>query len=383
MPPKQKRKTKGKPRKRTGPRPNRKPRNTRGAPSRFMMPTMRNLSPGGLAFLKCATAAPDFDATGANGVPDKFSGRTLGRQHTYNTTFGASPNTDTYIVIPPVPGVAYWTTNTTIGGSVDTNSWSTITYTDFTSLFTSTTPTGTNYTANVDKFRFISLCAELQCTMNSMTWSGNITAWRVPMEEITYLAATGVTAGSAEQNIAIGGFKSLNASQVSDVYVSPLNRGVYSCSLNRMPDFPFRDIRTSAITIPNIPTDTGGLLAMPYTGLGTLDALVFRVTVPAGAASQGFVLRTWACVEYAPLPSSALYQYSKLSAPHDEFALELYAYIVKNLPIAVSYFENDSFWQRVLAIIRSVTGAVSHIPGPIGAIASGVGSTVNGIASLF
>jgi len=62
----------------------------------------------GLAFLKCAFAAPDFESDSAAGVPDEYSGRTLTKKHRYISTFTGG-TTDTFFLLLPTPGVAYWT----------------------------------------------------------------------------------------------------------------------------------------------------------------------------------------------------------------------------------------------------------------------------------
>jgi hypothetical protein len=343
-----------------------------------MVPVPRGLTPTGLAFLKCATASPDFYSTGALGVPDLFSGRSLNRQHTIVTGVSCAANADTYFIFPPVPGVSYWTTAVGIGSSTATSNWSSVPFADFTGLFNNTTGVGTAFTQAVDQFRFVSNSAELQCTMNQMTWAGTITAWKQPFRLQSYMSVQSATVGTQELLQTVTGFQSLNISPVSATYSAPVTDGIYSVSMNRQTDFRF-DALIPAGGGSTVPTDTGGSIAYPLTGLGGLESIVVRVTVPAGASAQSFNLRSWACVEYTPLTTSFVYEYSKNSAPYDPLALQLYRKIAEELPIGVPARENGAFWDRILSIIRGVTNLTSFIPGPIGMISRGVRLGAEGI----
>jgi hypothetical protein len=338
----------------------------------------RSLTPTGLAFLKCATASPDFYSTGALGVPDLFSGRSLNRQHTIVASVSCAANSDTYFIFPPVPGVSYWSTTVGIGNPVTTAAWNTTPFADYLGLFSGTSGQGAAFTLNVDQYRFVSNCAELQCTMNQMTWAGTITAWKQPFRLQNYMSVTSTTAGTQEILQTLTGFTSLNISPVSATYSAPVTDGIYSVSMNRQTDFRF-DALIPSQGGSTVPTDSGGSVAYPLPGLGGLESIVIRVSVPAGASAQSFNLRSWACVEYTPLTTSFLYEYSKNSAPYDPLALQLYRQIAEQLPIGVPARENGAFWDRILSIIRGVTNLTSFIPGPIGMISRGVRIGAEGI----
>jgi hypothetical protein len=329
----------------------------------------------GVNFLKCAFAAPDFDASGSSGVPDAYCGRSLLRQHALTSATSFVASSDTYILVLPVPGIAYYTTTVATGLPVATATWSAVQFQDFGSLF-SVAP----QTSNVTSFRCVSLSAEIQPTVNEMTWAGNITTWRQPFRVGTVANLLAPAVGAVEQFVIMTGFQGLSSAPVSQVYSAPFNKGVYMLGGNRQSTFEFSPIYPTALANP-MSTDTGGVIGGPFTGMGTIDGLVMKVSIPTGS-NMSSLFRVWACYEYTPEVSSALYQYSVLSAPPDELALAAYRHIITNLPVAVGYRENANFWQRILALIRGITNATSMIPGPVGAISTGVRGIAEGIASL-
>jgi hypothetical protein len=64
------------------------------------------------------------------------------------------------------------------------------------------------------------------------------------------------------------------------------------------------------------------------------------------------------------------------------FQLERLSAVILQLPVGVSFLENGDFWKRVLGIIKNISGALSVLPGPYGAISSGVNMMATGIDSL-
>lgn len=86
------------------------------------------LTSAGVSFLKCAFAPPDFTSTGVTGIPDNFRGLTLLKKHRYNTTFNCAASNDYYIILPPVPGVAYYSTYVGAGGAIPSTTVFTPTY---------------------------------------------------------------------------------------------------------------------------------------------------------------------------------------------------------------------------------------------------------------
>ncbi len=341
------------------------------------------MSKAGLDFLKCATAAPDFDSSGSSGIPDMYSGRTLSRQHTLNSSISCANGKDTYFIFAPVPGVAYWTTSVNIGASLATAAWTTVTYQDFASLFPTPPASTLNYAVNVNNFRFATLIAELKSTMNQMTWAGTITAFRTRITQEVRLALTSPTAATTESQWILTGFNQLDTPPISDVYSGSVTDGAYTMAFNRDATFTWTPIQVSTAVVPaTISTDVLGSVASPFPGCGNFDSIVYKVSVPSGSSDQSFLLRTWACVEYQALITSALYQYTRLSASYDEAALAAYRKILESVPIAVPSRQNANFWQTVLRIIRGITNVTNLIPGPIGAISNGVRAITDGIAAI-
>lgn len=338
---------------------------------------LARLTPGGQAFIKCVTSAPDFDSTGSRGVPDMYAGRTLPRQHTLNAPINFTGGQDTYIIVPPVPGTSYWTVSVANGVSLAGSAFSEVLYQDFSALFN----TNGAYTQNVSSFRYTALSAELENTSNDMIWAGNITVMRQPIRAPVTVDLTTAALGTPFATRQFTGFNALAAAPVSDVYIAPFNKGCYSVSMNRNAEFNFEPILLQSTPGTPIQNDTGGSVLSHFTGMSDLDSIVIKVSVPTGTSMSG-ILRTWACVEYTPSISSPLYQYSGLSADYDLRALLLYRYLMQNLPIAVGYAENANFWERVLSFIRGVTNVTNALPGPAGAISNGVRMITEGIASF-
>jgi hypothetical protein len=338
---------------------------------------LAGLTPGGVGFIKCVTSAPDFDSSGSRGVPDMYAGRTLPRQHTLNSAIAFAGGSDTYIIVPPVPGTSYWTTAVAIGTSIAGATWTEVLYQDFSSLFN----TNGAYTQNVSSFRYSALTAELESTTNDMNWVGNITVMRQPIRAplIVDLTATALATPFATRTLT--GFNALGAPTVSDVYIAPFNKGAYSVSMNRNAEFNFEPVLLQSTPSLSLANDTGGAVLSHFTGMSDLDSIIIKVSVPGSVTMSG-IIRTWACVEYTPSITSALYQYSGLSADPDYRALMLYRQLMQNLPIAVAYADNATFWQRVLSLIRGITNVTNSLPGPAGVISNGVRAITEGIASI-
>ena len=84
------------------------------------------------------------------------------------------------------------------------------------------------------------------------------------------------------------------------------------------------------------------------------------------------MLKTGQCVEYKPRPDTLLAKAAKLPPPLDQRSLAAYRSVAKSLPLAVPRAQNAGFWDWVKGAVRSISGALSVIPGPVGLIAKGV-----------
>lgn len=335
------------------------------------------VSKPGMEFLKCAFAPPDFNTTQVHGLPDDYQGNSLVKKHKLIQPIALAASTDYYYLLLPVPGIAYYVLSKATGvAPVPADIWVPVPYSDFTSLF------GTSFASQadvVDKFRFISNHIELIPTTNAMQWTGNIQSWKVPVQLAPNNAIVAYT---------IHGLNAVNATNALQ-YTAPFNAGVYACAFNGGAKFDFTQVQENlggATSGAGSITGTG-VLAAPGAGYGipgfdnNFESVVIKISGIGTNVSDTMILKTWACVEYQVLPGNALYEYMTVS-PKDDLAMQLYRKIIQQLPTAVTYYDNDSFWQRVLQIIQSISGVASFAPGPIGRIGKGVSIATSAVREL-
>jgi hypothetical protein len=323
------------------------------------------LTDQGVSFLKCAFAPPDFQANSLGGFPDSYRGPSLVRKHRYvNSTSFAVAN-DYYIILAPVPGVAYFITN--IGANLpipNTQVWTAVLYTDFASMF----GTGQDPSQCVTKFRYISNHIELIPTVNQMTWSGQIQSWKIP------LALELRQGGANTTNLwSITGLDGVNTTMANQ-YTSSYIMGFYGAAYSSNPEVEFQTIIDNTTAVPStIITNDFGQLNSPsgFPGLDNgFESLLLKVSGVVGS-NETAIIKTWACVEYQINPSHVLSEFQTLS-PCDPVAVELYREIILGLPIGVPFDQNDSFWNRVLQIVNQLSGLGVSLPGQWGALSRGV-----------
>jgi hypothetical protein len=137
------------------------------------------MSLAGTNFLKCAFAPPDFNNDPGQGIPDTFEGIVLPRKDVLTQSINFTANSDTYIVIAPTPGVAYWTANVPVGTTLAGATLTAVAMPGFTTLFgTSAQSRATQVTA----FRYASMVAGLYPTSNLMQFAGSINVWKIPLK---------------------------------------------------------------------------------------------------------------------------------------------------------------------------------------------------------
>lgn len=333
------------------------------------------ITQAGLSFLKCAFAPPDFGSTQVQGVPDSYRGMTLLKKHRLVQSTTVVTGTDYYCILAPVPGIAYFLGTTAAGVlPTGTTNWTGVPYTDFSTLFS----TNANATADIiNSFRFISNHIELICMSNQMTWSGSISAFKMPLRLI-------MKPGGLYTITGLQSTVSTNANQ----YTGTMFDGVYSGAYNSSPDFDFVDIIEAQpnARIPDVivaGTDFGQLTsgASGFTGFdNNFESICIRLS--GITSTNSLTIKTWACVEYRALDNSVLYEYQNSSPPEDETAIKLYREIALSLPVGVPVRENSEFWQRVLRIIKGISGFGMSLPGPYGAISGGVNAITSGIQML-
>jgi len=331
----------------------------------------------GLSFLKCAFAPPDFSSNDIAGVPDEFHGTSLTKKHRLISPITLAASQDLYILFLPTPGIAYWTASVVPGAGVTAaTGFNPVYYSDSVTMF------GNASTAAdiVTKFRYVSNHIEIVPTVNQMQWTGNIQCWKAPI-------ATFVREGGANSSdmLSISGIRACTSTNANQ-YTGPFNLGVYSGAYNANAKFDFQPIMEGIGNIPGSLTASDfGFLASAASGFYGLDnefeSIIIKISGVGVNANNTAIVKTWACVEYQCVPGNLLYEFSSLS-PTDAFAIRVYREIINNLPVGVSFTQNDSFWQRVLRIIKAISGGLSVLPGPYGSVATGVNMISSGIESL-
>jgi len=335
------------------------------------------ITQAGMSFLKCAFAPPDFTQTQVQGIPDAYRGQSLLKKHRYNGNTIFTSSSDYYIILAPVPGVAYFTyaTAQNVPPAALTSSWVAVNYSDFSTLF----PSAGQTTDIVNSFRAVSNHIELICTQNQMSWSGSIQAWRLPLRIVI---SSDITSHFVNEYTITGlaGTTSTNSNR----YVGNFFDGFFGGCYNAASTFGFTPILENQTSIPiNVQTsDFGQLAGSNYlTGLANdFDSLVVRIS--GMSANQTAIIRTWACYEYTVNPQASVYEYCTVSPPEDHTALAAYRELALALPLGVPASMNADFWKRVLAILRTITGAAAFLPGPYGTIARGANLITTGISSF-
>lgn len=349
--------------------------------------TSVRVSKDGLSFLKCAFAPPDFASNDVKGVPDNFGGNSLVKKHrlvrAHNFT---TASTDTYVLLLPTPGYAYWTATVTAGTSVLFNTdFTGVPYSDFSSMFNPSGTAGASMADVVNKFRYVSNHIEIVPTTNSMNWSGSVQAFKFPIAMVIR-QNNYVTAGATQNLMSVTGLQSVNATNANQ-YTGPFNLGAYVGAFNTGSQFEFQEIKEFIVQLPSVAYENMGdfgrlVTTGGFTGIdNNFDAVCIKFSGMGTNVLNSCLIKTWSCVEYQVLTGSSLYEYQSVS-PNDPVAIALYRKVVNELPIGVAFTDNDNFWQRVLGIIRRISGAASVLPGPYGLASSGVHSLATAVEQL-
>jgi len=354
---------------------------SRKQPYKMLQNARPRVSAAGMAFLKCAFAPPDFSGSDVKGVPDSFEGKSLVKKHRFISDFTFAAGRDTYFLLLPVPGYAYFTTSVAAGSAIlPTTAFVGVPYSDFNNLFNSAGVPSESCANIVDKFRFVSNHFEMVPTTNAMSWTGNVQTFRFPLS-MFIRQSTATTTGDLWS---VAGLQSINATN-ADQYTGPFNLGCYTAAYNTGNGFAFNSILERVVSVPTTVGlgDFGQLSGLiGFTGLdANFDAVCIKVSGVGSNSLDTCILKTWACVEYQSLVGSSVYEYQTFS-PCDPVALDMYRAIIKELPIGVSFMDNEGFWMRVLNIVRRISGVGAAVPGPYGAIASGVNIASNALYEL-
>lgn len=281
---------------------------------------------------------------------------------------------------------------------------------------------GTQRAVNVNAFRYAALSAELKSTAPLQTANGAIICSKLSVEPsvayktanfATFNIAAGTnpvlvkaTATTASPPIITTSFvdsattpNTLTMSSVLQQYsvptlngleptgVNPLraysghiNDGCYAVATRDDASVDFCPIMENCESLQD--PAMYGALSGTYLGCDAgMQALYFRVDIPQ-AQKYSMRLRIWACVEYLPVVSASIYEYSRFPPARDELALSLYRRYAKEIEIAVPAALNDSAWKRAWEWVKAALGAVSFIPGPVGMVAgaaSGLAAAIDAV----
>lgn len=343
------------------------------------------LTEPGMAFLKCAFASPDFSVDPGKGIPDTHEGRVLAIKDSATAAIDFTAGTDTYIVVAPVPGYAYFTGSAAIG-SVPTNLTG-VPYSTYTTNFgTSGGPT-TNHFSN---FRYASLAAGLYPTSNYMAFAGSVQVWKVDLELAdSYVVMTDTSAVTTHaMSRRVIGLAGVTTLPPRDNYSESFIKGAYTVATDKSGKFCWNNfsVETTYQDVKYGETPETPALVWDGThnliGMGNVEAIVIKISSPTGAVNSA-LLRVWNCLEATPNTNSSLFQFSGLSPRHDPLALAMYTGYKNQLPVAVPAVMNAGSWQKVFEWLKTAFGVGSLLPGPAGQASMGLGMVTNAFEQMF
>jgi hypothetical protein len=354
-----------------------------------MATPLRHLSENGLAFLKCAFAAPDFSVDPGKGIPDRFHGRTLSIKDCNTTSITFTPGKDTYLIFAPVPGYAYFKAEFNNGAPPD-GPYLGEPFPTFQTNFGN----GADVNNKFSKFRYASMNVGLYPTSNMMQFSGSVQCWRVDLNLAETLKQVTTTSPAVSDSSfvlkRIQGLQGVQTLAPRDNYSNSFIKGLYTFAFDKTEDFQWQDF-CSATYYQQVGGANGGGSAQKsleakdastaLTGLGNTNSIVIKVSTPEGAINTA-VLRVWNCIELQPDTNSGLYQYSGVSPELDQLALDLYTNLKMRFPVAMPCDENSKFWETVLRTMNQVFAAGSFLPGPYGIISGGLHTATTALSGL-
>lgn len=311
-------------------------------------------------FLKCAFAPVDFNNEIPGPIPDASGARVVTKRHKAIAPSSTIAGKDTYYIVAPTPGIAAYVAFVDAGTIPNgTTVFNPIPYQD-----TDTLMPDSNCNLNFTSFRHVSNYVEFVPTINATSWSGSITCWKAPMSVYTASDPT-----LSELN-GIAAVQQPNES----MFVAGNNLGLYAFA-TQMGPWTYTPMNSTALTYTSVPPTSPKVQRV--LGWGNLETIIIRIT-----GNFSYSVKIGCCVEYTCGANSALYEYSRLNNDLDINALMMYKQIASRLPVAVNYFENAQFWDRVLQIIKQLSGALSVVPGPVGMTSQGVNLIANAISLM-
>lgn len=342
------------------------------------------------AFLKLATAAPDFENLDSEGIPDDFSGPTFVNKTFEYFTVNAVAGKVTYYVMTPTANIAYQTVsydldaNGNIPFSIDplvmpTLNFKPTMFTETLSMFRGNDGQPNN-TTEVSSGRLMASSAELVSLNNAFTQYGSVATMKSPLKRIP-----------AEVDIIdldilqwhITGVKSLLTPGLgTGCNLAPVRDGSYAVAMNREAEFTFYDTVDGEIDTSQTSAYQTNQRKCEFEGCAPIwdngfDSICFRVVVPSGSSDQAFVLKVWRAWELQPVLNSFVATFAHSSPPLDQPTLRLYHELSRNLPVSVPVRDNPDFWTTMIDVINTTSEVFGDFP-VIGPVIRGV----HGVSSL-
>jgi len=341
------------------------------------------------AFLKIATAAPDFENLDSEGIPDDFSGPTFVNKTFEYFTVNAPAGKVTYYLMTPTANIAYSTVSYDLDStgnipfSDDSKvmpilNWKPTYFTETLSLFAGNQNEDNN-TTEVSSGRLMASSAELVSLNNSFTQYGSVATLKTPLKR------TPLEDNKLDSLLRwhITGARSLLLPGLgTGCNLTPVRDGSYAVAMNREAEFNFYDVVDGETS----DSETSGLQTADrycqFEGCAPIwdngyDSICFRVVVPKATTDQAFVLKVWRAWELQPVLNSFVATLAHSSPPLDPRALRLYHELARNLPVSVPVKDNPDFWTTMLDVINTTSEVFGGLP-RVGPAIRGV----HGIASL-
>lgn len=360
---------------------------------RAMMPQM---SPAGLAFLKCAFAPPDFNNDPGKGIPDSYEGPTLSRKDNLTASIAFTAGKDTFLLFTPTPGIAYWKAEVNVGFFPTTSTnFTPVSYPGTVNIFGPPGATAKGVDDVVNAFRYASLAAGIYPTVNEQQWSGSITLWKIGATP-THTKLVQVVGVIPPVNITTEMIEVAGLDGVLQVpnqnYATGFVDGVFASSTNADADFDFDPVWRGIARLPATGAGSDDTI-MPFNldatgsnvpdiyGWGKMDTIVMRVSTPAAAVNSAIV-KVWSCIEYKPTAGSAFSTFATMSPPLDVIALSEYRRVAREMPLAVKAADNARMWETIKSILGFGIGMATALPGPVGMAAGGVMSIATALKAM-
>jgi len=376
------------------------------------------MSGDGYRFVKCSYGMADSSVDAGRGIPDMFDGRTVMIKDCNTLTVSAPAGKDTYIVKAPVPGYSIFKQSVAVGAQ-PTSLVGTVSNT-YEQNYGNGSPKQNNYS----NFRFASGGIGVYPTMNYMSFNGSISTWKADLHfednlitgvtqvdtgevqtpeytketvggtanvmvstgELTQAVLTSATYDDSIVQRNVAGLQSINPLPPRDNYTESIIKGMFTVVTNNKSDFEWANFcDADSYVATDGDSSTCALTSdgtHPLKGLGCLQTSVTKITNNS-TEDATLIVKEWSCLEMQPNTNSLTYSFSGKSPKYDPIALEMYNVIKDNLPVAVPCAQNSSFWERVLAIMRNVGRVGSFLPGPFGAVGTGIEMISEGLQNVF